>query len=202
MNPTFSWDQISQFITNLKEDFDRQKQEEREKPQGSLEPIIQKWTASTKLFTRGDLGGLLLDEEDAAKYRACARALHSMAAGKTGQISRGAVEDAFQTAILRSLNISNIDPEPEFSTRLAREIDELKRTLKRKPEVFVVHLEVQGLNREQLPRRFGSFTFFVTGEYTISSPDVREEISNPDRLKQLESHRKRQLKNVWTEGLR
>jgi hypothetical protein len=102
---------------------------------------------------------------------------------------RKAVEDAFQTAILRSLNITNIDPQPDFSSRLAREIDELKRTLKRKPEVFIVRLEVQGLNREQLPRRFGSFAFYVADENTIPALDVHEETSDPVRLKRLESHR-------------
>jgi len=64
MNSPFSWDQISQFIANLKEGLDRQRQEERQKPEGPFAPIIQKWTSGTKLFTRGDLGGLLLDEEE------------------------------------------------------------------------------------------------------------------------------------------
>jgi hypothetical protein len=115
--------------------------------------------------------------------------LHSHVAGRSGQVSPAAVEDAFQIAILRSLNITNIDPETDFSTRLAREIDELKRTLKRKPEVFVVRLEVQGLNPEQLPRRFGSFTFSVADENTIPTLDVHQETSDPERLKRLESHR-------------
>jgi hypothetical protein len=189
MSSTFSWDQILQFITKLKEDFDKETKEAREKSRSSFEPIVEKWTSGTQLFTRGDLGGLLLDEEEAASYRACARALHSHVAGKNGKISPAAVDDAFQTAILRSLNITKIDPEPDFSIRLTRELEELKRTLKGKPQTFVVHLEVQGLNQKQLPLRFGSFRFYIADETTVAMPEVREETSDPERLKRLESNR-------------
>jgi hypothetical protein len=109
---------------------------------------------------------------------------------KHGQISLRAVKDAFQTAILRSLNITHNDPEPNFSIRLDREIEELKRTLKRKPEAFVVRLEAQGLDLKGLPRRFGLVTFCLADENTVPTPDAkREETSDPQRLTRLESNR-------------
>lgn len=188
MNPTFSWNQLSEFITNLKEDLEIQKENEKQEEQ-SL-PIVHKWTSGTMLFTREDLGGLSLNEKGTAKYRTCVRALHSQVAGKSGQISRKSVEDAFQTAILRSLNITNNDSEPDFVARLTREIEELKRTLRRSPEVFVVRLEVQGFNQSQLPQRFGPSAFYVADENTVpAAPEVHEGSSDPERLKQLESRR-------------
>ncbi len=190
MNPTFSWDQLSEFITNLREDFDRQNQKQNEEQQGPSNPIIQKWTSGTVLFSRIDLGGLYLDEETTAKYATCVRSLHSHLAGKSGQISRDAVEGAFQIAILRSLNITNNDPEPDFGARLTREIDELKRTLRQKPEVFVVRVEVQGLNQAQLPQRFGPFKFYMADESAIpEGPRVQDEAASPERLNRLESQR-------------
>lgn len=61
MNSSFSWEQLSHVIINLKKDLDRQRLESEGKPQGALESTIQKWTSGTELFTRGELGGLLLD---------------------------------------------------------------------------------------------------------------------------------------------
>jgi Apea-like HEPN len=191
MKPEFSWERLSRFIIKLRETVENQEnRKDHEKPEGPFAPIIRKWTEDAVLFTRDELGGVLLDTDDAAEYRACVRALHSFAAGKHGQISRRAVEDAFQTAILRSLNITNNDPEPDFLTRLEREIEELKRTLRRKPETFVVRLEAQGLDLKGLPRRFGLVTFYLADENTVPTPDARgEETSDPQRLKRLESNR-------------
>src|SRR6266478_5813448 len=112
MKPEFSWEQLFRFIIKLRKSTENQeKREGHEKPEGPFVPIIRKWTEGAALFTRDELGGVLLDTDDAAEYRACVKALHLFAAEKHGQISRGAVEDAFQTAILRSLNITNSDPE-------------------------------------------------------------------------------------------
>jgi hypothetical protein len=85
--------------------------------------------------------------------------------------------------------MNNSDPEPDFSTRLEREIEELKRTLKQKPEAFVVRLEVQGLDLKGL-RRFGLVTFYLADDNTVPTPETKkEETSDPQRLKRLESNR-------------
>lgn len=191
MKPEFSWEQLSRFVIKLRESIENQeKREGHEKPEGPFVPIIRKWTEGAALFTRDELGGVLLDADDAAEYRARVNALHLFAAGKHGQISRGAVEDAFQTAILRSLNITNSDPEPDFSIRLEREIEELKRTLKRKPEAFIVRLEVHGLDLKSLPRRFGLVALYLADENSVPTPEAKEEeTSDPQRLKRLESNR-------------
>src|SRR5258708_39004878 len=125
MKPEFSWEKLSRFVTKLKESDENQKQQEDEKPQGPFAPIIQKWTSGDVLFSRGTLGTVFLDTDDAAEYRACVSALHLSMLGKHVQISRGAEEDAFKTAIMNSLIINNTDPDPEYYNRIEREMGKL-----------------------------------------------------------------------------
>jgi hypothetical protein len=77
MKPEFSWEQLSRFIIKLRESVENQEnRKEHEKPEGPFAPIIRKWTEDAVLFTRDELGGILLDTEDATEYRTCVRALH------------------------------------------------------------------------------------------------------------------------------
>lgn len=155
------WNVLTEFIAKLKGSFDSE---------GEIPPsaaVIEKWMSGDVFFSEEELGGVLLGGEDAQEYRACVEGIYKVVAGKQGHISVGTVEVAIQSAILKALNITKQDSEPDFSARLTREIGVLKETLRRKPESHMVRLEVQGLDPNDLPRQMGDVKFYVADETSV-----------------------------------
>jgi hypothetical protein len=55
-------------------------------------------------FTQDDLGGLMLSPESSTEYQRCVNAIHESVGGERGRISRRAVADAVQIAIMKALD--------------------------------------------------------------------------------------------------
>src|SRR6266851_3047835 len=140
------WNKLAEFIERVKKGFENQQE-----PEGPSIPVVEKLASGGMLFSQEELGGLLLTPEDATEFRMCVDSIQELVAGRDGKISTNAVEKILQTAVLKALDINNTDPEPDFSKRIARGIQEAQTSLKRKCDTYLVRLEVQGLDPKGLP---------------------------------------------------
>jgi hypothetical protein len=104
------------------------------------------------MFSKGELGGLIMSGDDAVQYR---RALDALCAAAGTQISRSAVEDHFQKAILRALDIHSLDGERDFRRRAAREAQLLRDALSATPVAWTVMFPVPALAVVGKPIRIG-----------------------------------------------
>jgi hypothetical protein len=157
MNSESPWKKLTEFTTRLHEVVET-------KPTGSF---FEALTSGTVMFSRPELGGLMLSQEEASGYRRCVETIHEFVGGEYGRVSRSAVEDATQITILKALDATGKDAERDFPRRLTREIEELRKSLKRAPDVYVVHLEVRGLDARGLPRQMGNAKFYVVDETNV-----------------------------------
>jgi Apea-like HEPN len=176
------WNQLSEFMT------DAQKNLRLDEPaEKLLRDVAEGWASGAEFFSQAELGGLLLDPGDGAKFRACVRTMHKLVAGSHDRISVGAVRDAVKLALLKALDIGKTDSEPDFSKRAAREVSELRKALSRRPDAYVVRLEVQGLKSEDLPRQFGNVKFYVSGENSVPEPQATAPMTKEPRDAERES---------------
>jgi hypothetical protein len=158
MQSASPWKSLSEFITRLNQSISSK---------DGISAAIEKWMSGEVVFSHADLGGLMLQGDDAQEYKARVDDVYRLVAGKPAHISRGAVEDAVQNAMLRVLDIYKKHSESDFSARLTTEIGDLKKMLGRTPELHKVQLEVEGLNPSDLPRQVGQVKFFVADEATM-----------------------------------
>jgi hypothetical protein len=119
-----------------------------------------------------------------SEYRGCVNAIHDLAGGEHGQTNRSAIEDAVQIAIMKALDPYKQDPEPDFSKRIQREIEELRAALRRTADVYTVQLEVCGLDPRDLPRTMGNVRFYVADENSFPGlPPLPPEEQNSETIK-------------------
>jgi hypothetical protein len=140
--------------------------DDKSEPEAAFEKVIR----GGYLLSSDALGGVLMAETEANEYRllvndVCLSVARRFGKGKSADelhISKGAIESAIQTTILKALDVRKEDTE-SFEKRLATCLDELKATVLTKPEPWLVHMEVRGLAPELLPYRFGEIEFYVSG---------------------------------------
>jgi Apea-like HEPN len=172
--PESPWKRLEEFITEVRRTLE-------EKPSESFRRTL---TPDEVFFTQGDLGGLMLSQESSTEYRRCIRAIHESVGGEHGRISQGAVADAVQIATMKALDAYKQDSEPDFSKRVHREVEELRRTLRREPDVYIVQLEVCGLDPKDLPRVVGNVNFYVSDENSFPGlPSLPPEQQNDETTK-------------------
>src|SRR5258705_10079174 len=91
VKPPSPWEHLSEFVTSLKADI------EASSPTTDTFPhVAEEWLSGDLMFTRVDLGGLILNGAVADKYRECISRVYDFVAGKRGQISRRAGENFIQ----------------------------------------------------------------------------------------------------------
>ncbi len=183
------WKRLSEFITKINESV-----KDQDDPASPFTGLRQAFETGGQLFSRPGLGWLMMPSEDTTDFRNILNSIHESAAGKNAsQMSVDAVEDATQVAVLKVLDVYKTDSETDFFKRLEREIEDLQRSLKKKLDIYSVHLEVQGLDPTSLPVQFGGIKFYVADQNSMPelSADTRT-ITNSDdqeKKKRIESHR-------------
>jgi hypothetical protein len=153
------------------------------------EALFEKVFHGGYLLNSENLGGVLMAETEAREYKllvndVCVSVARHFGQAKTSDelhISKGAIESAIQSAILKTLDIPKQSKDP-FEQRLTICLDELKTALLAKPEDWVVHMEVRGLAPERLPYQFGEIEFYVLGEKaqpSAENPAEKAEVTAP-----------------------
>jgi len=170
MNSESPWKQLTEFIVRLQQTVET-------KPSA---PFFQAITSSEVFFTRAELGGLMFSRDEASEYRRCIKAIHESVGGEHGRISRSAVEDAAQIAILKALDANGKDSERDFASRLRREVEGLRQALKRAPYPYIVYLQVCGLDAKDLPRQIGNVKFFIADESNVPGLKPGNHEEKPD----------------------
>jgi hypothetical protein len=150
------------FVANLK----RQSGEKSGPNPGVFDQIL----GGETVFSSEDLGGVCLAGKESLEYRSLVTDVYLCVARRFGRaknpdelhISKGTIESAIQSAILRALDSPRSSAEP-FEKRLTSCLAELETTLLKKPEQWLVHMEVRGLAADALPYCFGDIEFYVAG---------------------------------------
>jgi hypothetical protein len=160
----------------------RVNQQSDAKPEQSnpLPVIVEKLVGWTTPISRNDLGGVMLDGNESSEYRGHIEDLFLAVAAKTEHISRGTIESAIQLAILKALDIPKSNAEPDFEKRLSISLDELKTTLLKRSEQYLVHMEVCGLAPDGLPHRVGDIEFYLGGGSNDAGQRPNKSVSPTD----------------------
>lgn len=156
------------------------------------EAVFEKVFRGGYLISNDSLGGgVLMAETEAHEYRllvndVCLSVARHFGKAKSSDelhISKGAIESAIQTTILKALDVRKKSTE-SFEKRLATSLDELKATVLTKPEPWLVHMEVRGLAPEQLPHRFGEIEFYVSGSPREEDQPTSESANPSETMKE------------------
>jgi len=114
--------------------------------------------ASEIFFSRGEDGILSLNGEEARHYVICLNEIVEEAT-HNDQISRKAVENLVQNAILAALDINERRKGISFNDRVEQAVEELRLSLRRNPVSTEVYFPIAGLSKEGLPFEFGNVVF-------------------------------------------
>lgn len=178
-----AFEQLQSFITKIKPHLEN-------KPEPEPVTVVDKVLRGETVFSSEGLGGVMLVETDGREYQKLVNDMYLAVARKFGQgknpdalhVSKGTIESAIQLAILRALDIPKLSTEP-FEKRLPACLDELRTTLLKKPESWLVHMEVRGLAPESLPHSFGEIEFCVADGAPEQSPQSSErQVANPSDI--------------------
>jgi hypothetical protein len=160
--------ELKDALANLQTFISKLKKQSEDKPE--IEPVtfIEKLFRGETVFSIEGLGGVVLAEAEGIEYRKIVSKVHLAVARRFGQsknpdelhVSKATVESAIQSAILRALDPMKGATDP-FEERLSGCLADLKETLLKEPEPWLVHMEVRGLAPESLPHRFGEIEFYV-----------------------------------------
>jgi hypothetical protein len=120
-------------------------------------------------FMREDLT-VLLTGTDAITYQRCLRDLYAAVAAKQ-ILSRGTVHNLANTILAHILRKGMTVPResPEFQAFCIKEVEELRRTLERKPEIWEVIGRICGIDPASLPMKVGRVTFVLATPNLLNS---------------------------------
>ena len=109
-------------------------------------------------FSRQNLGGLLLSEDEANKYRKCLSNFIKTLQNDE-KIGSRFIERLLQTAILKSIDIRGNQPETSIESRIDQAIEEMEGELSREPDKYKIFLQVNGISNDGLPIQIGGIKF-------------------------------------------
>jgi hypothetical protein len=183
------WVRLSEFISKIKKDVETPENEQNQENQFGP---AKKLMSGGMLFTKGELGTLILTPDDTTEFQSCVNAIHELVS-QDNRTSTHAVEDTIEIAVLKAIDIRCTDSESDFAKRLAREIDEAKESFKRKLDTYLVRLEVQGISTTGLPVQFGGIKFYVADENSMpelnDGAETKDNSADEVRKKLIESNR-------------
>jgi len=164
-------------------------------------------TRQLATFSRSELGGLTIWDDEVLHYRNCIKTLAEAINNLSEVLSESAIEQAVQDTVLKSLDINQNFKDKNFDERLAESIKELGNRLTASPGIWDVYFQVLGVRLKDSCFCFGKFRFLPADKHTHKfllqqGYEIIQRSSDTDEAKEWsKKHLKKEIKKDLSEGV-